>query len=58
MAGHVDASIELVDELELRISQIEAELQRSGADHRYVPTLMTGPGVRLDHFLHGRVRTR
>jgi transposase len=42
--GHVNASIELVDELELRISQIEAELQRSGADHRYVPLLMTAPG--------------
>jgi transposase len=42
--GHVDASIELIDELELRISQIEAELQRSGADHRYVPILMTAPG--------------
>ncbi len=42
--GHVDASVELIGELELRISQIEAELQRSGADHRYVPTLMTAPG--------------
>jgi transposase len=42
--GHVDASVELIDELELRISQIEAELQRSGADHRYVPILMTAPG--------------
>jgi hypothetical protein len=26
--GHVHASIELIDELELRISQIEAEVQR------------------------------
>jgi transposase len=42
--GHVDASIELIDELELRISQIESQLQRSGADHRYVPRLMTAPG--------------
>ena len=42
--GHVDASIELIDELELRISEIEAELQRSGADHRYVPILMSAPG--------------
>jgi len=42
--GHVDASIGLIDELELRISGIEHELQRSGADHRYVPILMTAPG--------------
>jgi transposase len=37
----VDASVELIDELELRISRIEHELQRSGADHRYVPILMS-----------------
>jgi transposase len=42
--GHVDASLQLIDDLELRISKIEAELQRSGADHRYVPILMTAPG--------------
>jgi hypothetical protein len=42
--GHVDASVELIDELELRISAIEHELQRSGADHKYVPILMTAPG--------------
>ena len=42
--GHVDASVELIDELELRISQIEHELQRSGAEHRYVPILMSAPG--------------
>ena len=42
--GHVDVSVELIDELELRISQIEHELQRSGADHHYVPILMSAPG--------------
>src|SRR5262249_36522265 len=42
--SHVDASIELIDELELRISQIEHELQHLGADHRYVPLLLTAPG--------------
>ena len=42
--GHVDASVELIDDLELRISRIEAELKRSGADHRYVPLLLTAPG--------------
>jgi transposase len=42
--SHVTASIELIDELELRISEIEHELKRAGADHRYVPLLMTAPG--------------
>jgi len=42
--GHVDASLQLIDDLELRISGIEAWLQRRGADHRYVPLLMTAPG--------------
>jgi transposase len=42
--GHVDASLELIDDLELRIGRIEVELQRSGAEHRYVPLLMTAPG--------------
>ena len=43
--GHVDASVQLIDDLELRISQIERELKRSGADHRYLPLLMTAPGI-------------
>jgi transposase len=42
--GHVDASLELIDDLDLRIGAIEGELQRSGADHRYVPLLMSAPG--------------
>jgi transposase len=42
--GHLDASVVLIDDLQLRISEIEARLQRSGADHRYVPLLMTAPG--------------
>jgi transposase len=36
---HVDASLELIDDLELPISRIEAELKRSGADHRSLPLL-------------------
>jgi transposase len=43
--GHVDASLELIDDLERRISEIERELQRCGADHRYIPLLMTAPGI-------------
>jgi transposase len=43
--GHVDASVALIDDLELRISEIEHELKRSGADHRYLPLLLTAPGI-------------
>jgi transposase len=42
--GHVDAGLDLIDDLELRIGAIEGRLERSGADHRYVPVLMTAPG--------------
>ena len=42
--SHVDASLVLIDDLEARIAQIAKELRRSGADHRYIPTLMTAPG--------------
>src|SRR5512134_3959151 len=42
--AHVDASLALIDDLELRIARIEGQLQRAGADHRYVPILMTAPG--------------
>jgi transposase len=43
--GQVDASVALIDDLELRISEIEHELKRSGADHRYLPLLLTAPGI-------------
>ena len=42
--GHVDASMRLIDELEVQIAQVEHKLKRIGADHRYVPLLMTAPG--------------
>ena len=56
--SHVDASLVLIDDLEARITQIAKELRRSGADHRYIPVLMTAPGVRVDHLVHDRVRDR
>jgi transposase len=43
--SHIDASIELIDELDRRIGQIEKQLRHSGADHRYLPILMTAPGI-------------
>jgi transposase len=42
--GHVDASLELIDDLDRRVGRIENELARSGADHRYVPILISAPG--------------
>jgi transposase len=35
--SNVDASLELIDELELEIAQLTVELKRQGADHRYIP---------------------
>ena len=43
--GHVRASVELIDDLDRRIGEIERWLQRSGADHRYIPLLMSAPGI-------------
>ncbi len=43
--GHVTASVALIDDLERGISEIEKQLKRSGADHRYLPVLMTAPGI-------------
>ena len=56
--GHVQASLELIDDLDRRIGEIERWLHRSGAEHRYIPLLMTAPGDRLDHRLHDRRRDR
>jgi len=44
-AGTVAASLRLIDELDLQIATGEAELRRLGADHHYVPLLMTVPGI-------------
>jgi transposase len=43
--GHVDASLELIDDLDRRITRIDRDLQRAGADHPYVPLLITIPGI-------------
>jgi transposase len=44
-AGTVAASLRLIDELDREIEACEAELRRLGADHRYVPLLLTVPGI-------------
>jgi transposase len=43
--AHVEASIALIDDLERRIDAIEKALKRSGAEHRYIPLLMSAPGI-------------
>ena len=43
--GHVDTGLELIDDLDRRIGQIEREHGRAGADHSYVPPLITTPGI-------------
>src|SRR5215212_7804533 len=40
----VDASIELIDELDLQIAQLTVQLRREGADHRHIQLLVTAPG--------------
>jgi transposase len=44
-AGTIEASLRLIDELDREIAASEAELRRLGADHRYVPLLLTVPGI-------------
>jgi transposase len=41
---NVDASLALIDDLELQIARLTVELRRMGADHRYVPVLVTAAG--------------
>jgi transposase len=41
----VDASLCLIDYLESEIAAIERQLRATGADHRYVPLLLTVPGI-------------
>jgi transposase len=41
---NVDASLELIDDLELQIASLTCELKRQGAEHRYISLLVTAPG--------------
>lgn len=43
--GNVVASLRLIDDLERQIDERERELRALGADHRYVPLLLTVPGI-------------
>jgi transposase len=44
-SGNVQASLRLIDQLDEEIASCESELRRLGADHRYVPLLLTVPGI-------------
>jgi transposase len=45
VAGTIEASLRLIDELDREISECERELRRLGADHRYLPLPLTVPGI-------------
>jgi transposase len=42
---NVDVALSVIDELELQIAALTHELKRQGADHRYIPLLVTAPGL-------------
>lgn len=44
-ASTVRASLELIDALDEQVTACERELRRLGAQHRYVPLLLTCPGI-------------
>src|SRR6187200_3066529 len=43
--GTIEASLRLIDDLDREIAGCERELRQLGADHHYVPLLMTVPGI-------------
>jgi transposase len=43
--GTLEASLRLIDELDREVEGCERELRLLGADHRYVPQLLTLPGL-------------
>jgi transposase len=43
--GNIEASLALIDDLAAQIDEVDAKLRSSGADHPYVPLLLTVPGV-------------
>jgi transposase len=43
--GNITASVELIDDLECQIAEINRKLREGHADHRYIPLLMSAPGI-------------
>jgi transposase len=43
--GDVEAALRLIDAINFEIKELEEELRADGTDHRYVPLLMSAPGI-------------
>jgi transposase len=43
--GNITASVELIDDLERQIAAINRRLKQGHAEHRYIPLLMSAPGI-------------
>src|SRR6476659_4139556 len=43
--ANIDVSLQLIDDLELQIAALTVQLKRQGAGHRYIPLLVTAPGI-------------
>jgi transposase len=43
--GGVLAAVRMIDDLDEEITEIDRELKALGADHPYIPRLMTAPGI-------------
>jgi len=44
--GTVEASLSLIDDLDAEIDLVNRQLRLGGAEHRYIPLLLTVPGIR------------
>lgn len=42
--SNVEVSLRVIDDLELEIDSLTVQLKQLGADHRYIPLLVTAPG--------------
>ena len=42
--ANVEVSLRVIDDLELEIASLTVQLKQLGADHRYIPLLVTAPG--------------
>jgi transposase len=43
--ANIDVSLALIDDLDLQIAALTVQLKRQGVDHRYIPLLVTAPGI-------------
>jgi transposase len=43
--ANIDVSLQLIDDLALQIAALTVQLKRQGADYRYIPLLVTAPGI-------------